>query len=308
MKRGFTVVGLGEALFDLFPDRAVLGGAPLNVAVHAHQLAVVHGGRGVPASRIGDDDLGKRIVSELEGRGISAEFLQVDPQSPTGIVKVELKGREPTFDVVRGVAWDELDFTPEFAHLAAECDAVCFGTLGQRSRCAADSIRKFVQAAAGALRMLDVNLRGDAFDAEVLQVSCNLANIVKLNESELPRVLRLLGLEEGGDADASAQRLRAGFGLAAVALTRGANGTVLYTEAGRTSGAPVRYEMHPQADSVGAGDACSAGLLVGLLLGLPAAEVVRLADHMGAFVASQPGATPVVPPEVLALAAAPERV
>jgi fructokinase len=182
--------------------------------------------------------------------------------------------------------------------LAGRCDAVCFGSLCQRAERSRETILRFVQTARRAVRLFDVNLRQEYFSADIIRRSCELATAVKLNEKELPRVSRLLGLDKGDETGQAAALLRA-FPLEAVVLTRGAAGTILYTPQGRVASAPVRYEPHPDADSVGAGDACSAGLLFGFVHQWPAERTVELANHLGAFVASQPGATPTLPDAIL---------
>jgi fructokinase len=306
MERGLTIVGLGEALFDVFPDREILGGAPLNVAVHAQQLASIVGGRGLPASRIGRDELGRRVTDELSARGVPTSGLQVDDEHPTGRVLVTLVGREPHYEIVPDAAWDHLAFNEDLERLAGECDAVCFGTLGQRSPEARATIGQFLGRATRAIRLFDVNLRQEFYSEALIRQSCALATAIKLNEHELPQIHRLL-VEPGGAAasteshDRMAGELRERLALDAVVLTRGAAGTVLYTAGGKTEGEPASYPHDPEADSVGAGDACSAGVLVGMLLGWPPARVVALANAAGAYVASQPGATPRFPARLLEL-------
>jgi fructokinase len=304
VERTLTIIGLGEALFDVFPDgRQVLGGAPLNAAVHAHQMAALldGGGRGIPASRIGDDELGRRLVEELTARGVPTLGLQHDRDRPTGQVLVTLHGCEPSYEIVEDAAWDRIEFSADWSDLARVCDAVCFGTLAQRSPPARGAIERFLDCAPQAIRMFDVNLRQHYFSAELIRGSCTRATVVKLNELELPQVHQLLGLAQGARAiDDQAAALREHFGLEAVVLTRGAAGTALYTSGGKTDGDPVRDPPHPEADSVGAGDACAAGILIGMLLGWPAERIVKLANRAGAYVATQPGATPQLPPALFA--------
>ena len=304
-----TIVGLGEALFDVFPDRSLLGGAPLNVAVQAHQLVAPQGGRGLPVSRIGRDKLGERMRQELKQRGVPLIGLQEDPEHPTGTVNVTVAGNEPQYEIVEDVAWDYLELTDELKALADNCDAVTFGTLAQRSSASRAAIQQFVMHARGALRLFDVNLRQKYYDAELLRKGCELATVVKLNEHELPHVHGALGLpaippafEGEVRTDRCVEDMLAGFMLKAVALTRGARGTVLYHSGEKTEGEPVHYQPESEkaaADSVGAGDACSAGLIVGLLAERPGREVVELANKMGAFVASRSGATPQIPQELI---------
>jgi fructokinase len=306
MAARFTVVGLGEALFDVFPGRVVLGGAPLNVAVHAHQLAQPLGGRGVVVSRVGQDDLGRQLLDELKSRGMTTDYVQADPDRDTGKVYVgHGADGQPTFDIVRHVAWDWLSFDPGDDSLANRCEAVCFGSLAQREAQARNSIYRFLSAAQRAVRLFDVNLRQNYYDANVLRRSCELATAVKLNEHELPVVADLLGLRvaaEKGSAywlDRQAEALLKKWKLSLVAVTRGAHGTALYTPGGRVEGEPVAYPPADGADAVGAGDACAAGLLIGLIMRWPTGRTVNLANHAGAYVASQPGATPALPDAIL---------
>ncbi len=294
-KGSFTIVGLGEAVFDVFPDKVVLGGTSLNASVHAQQLLAPHGGCGVLLSRIGEDNLGRQLLAEFQSRGLPTHHIQKDRDKPTGRVLVRFDGGEPHYEIVRDVAWDAIVFGEAEQALAAQCHAICFGTLSQRDPRSRASIRAFLRAASDAVRLFDVNLRQDFFDAEILAESCALATVVKLNEAELPIVARLLALPSG-DAFHQLQTLRERFNLRCVVLTRGERGTIWFDVAGATEGQVPRFESALGADSVGAGDACTAGLLVGLLRGLSPHEVVALANRLGAFVASQPGATPALPP------------
>ncbi len=301
MDPGLTVVGIGEALFDRFGDRYVLGGAPVNVAVHAHQLLSDFGGGGEVVSRVGDDRLGARLRDELTRRGVGASHVQTDPERTTGIVHVSLdRDRQPTYTIAEDVAWDHLEWSEDLERLAAACGAVCFGTLAQRSPTTRSTIHRFLRAAGGAVRVFDPNLRpGLVLDGSIRQ-SLENCTVLKLNEDELDTVASEAGVGgAGSEADDRVESLLDAFGLRAVALTRGARGTVLYTPSGRLEAAPGAFNPTPDADGVGAGDACGAGLIAGLLLGWSAESTLGLANQMGAFVASRPGATPrLLPPTV----------
>ncbi|MBI1335353.1 MAG: carbohydrate kinase [Phycisphaera sp.] len=302
----FTVVGLGEALFDIFPDAQVLGGAPLNVAVHAHQLAGPLGGRGVVVSRVGQDELGNLVIDELKNRGMTPDYLQADPDHDTGKVYVTLDARgQPSFEIVRNVAWDWLSFDPQDETLARQCEAVCFGSLAQREAQARNAIYRFLDTARRAVRLFDVNLRQDYFDRHILDRSLSMATACKLNVDELPRVMKLVhavkATDAGDDAacDAMARALLEKYTLRFVALTRGERGTVIYDPQGRHEGTKASYPMQDRADAVGAGDACGAAILVGVLRRWPMKKVADLANRVGAYVASVPGATPRLPDDLL---------
>lgn len=294
------IVGIGEALFDVFDGEARLGGAPLNVAVHAHRLlgrlrdGTSGGGQGVVVSRVGREDRGDRIVATLNEEGMTADFLQRDDTRATGQVTVEkTDGGGHTFHIERGAAWDAIVWNETLAGLARRASAVAFGSLAQRDEKSRATIQRFVGEAKDAIKLFDVNLRSsdgtDFFDADVLRRGCELADYVKLNDEELETVGRLTGTD-------SAESLREAFGLEAVIFTRGTKGTAAYTAAGFIEGEPAdAVEKAPDADTVGAGDSCSAALLAALVSGRSLNEALDLANEVAAYVAHQPGATPVLP-------------
>jgi fructokinase len=288
------VVGLGELLWDLLPSGKQLGGAPANFAYITSLL----GDNGIPASSLGDDALGTEAIHRLGELALSTSFVQKDPHHPTGTVRVEVDGAgQPRFEISENVAWDFLDWTPQWQQLAEQADAVCFGSLGQRSEQSRSTIRKFLLALRGnAVKVMDVNLRQNFYTAEVLAQSMKLATIVKLNHEELPRIMRLFELESRGQED-SARRLLSSYNLKLVCITRGNGGSLLWSaeECSEHPGFKVKV-----ADTVGAGDAFTAALVHGYLRGTPLAEINETANRVGAWVASQSGATPAPNPAGLA--------
>jgi fructokinase len=298
MDRGKTIVGLGEALWDMLPGGKQLGGAPLNAACHAQQLLRGPGGRGVVASRVGKDALGDLVVRELAQRGMTTDYLQHDELRATGTVHVELERGQPTYTITPDAAWDHLEFTPAWAALAESCAAVCYGTLAQRSAASRRAIWQFLDAAPQAIRLFDVNLRQAFYDRESIVEGCRRSTIVKLNEQELPMVAEAIGLAVMPSSE-SLLALRAQCDLEAIIFTRGERGTLLVLADETIDPSAASYPKSPQADSVGAGDACTAGILVGWVLGLPPARTAELANQLGAYVASQEGATPQLPASII---------
>lgn len=298
-------MGIGEALYDIFPDGDRLGGAPLNTAVIADQLAKPHGGRGVVVSRVGQDPLGERLLAELTDRGLTTDFIETDPDRATGRVYIRFgPDGEPRFDVPDVSAWDNLWFDPDWEDLAMTCDGVCFGTLAQRNAQSRNEIYRFLNTARTATRLLDVNLRSfggtDFYDQRVLDRSLDLATMAKFSEQELATVAEMLGLDDedadGGDRTAAlADTVLRRYELDLVVVSRGAAGTAAYTGSGLVEGEPATTTPADDADPVGAGDAVSAAILVGQAMRLPLEQTLTLANRVGAYVASQPGATPGLP-------------
>jgi fructokinase len=286
-----TIVGLGEVLWDVFPDGARFGGAPANFACIAAQLAGERASVCV-ASRVGHDELGRRALAALSAHGVDTRSVGQD-ERPTGQVLVQLDGAgHASYTFAADTAWDNLVWSNELAELARRSDVVCFGTLGQRSAASKDTIQRFVrETPAAALRVFDINLRPPYWTPKVVFDSLELAGVLKLNDAELPILRDLLSLH-GSDREVL-HELCDRFSLGVVALTRGAAGSLLLNGAGECSdlsGSPVNV-----VDTVGAGDAFTAALVVGLLDGLPLGTIHQWAARVAAFVCTQPGATPRIP-------------
>lgn len=301
MPTPFTIVGIGESLFDFVADQQHPGGAPMNVAIHAQQLGKAAGGRGVLVSRVGQDELGTQIAQTLREHGMTLDYLQTDPDYPTGRVYVETDAQgEPSYEVVENAAWDLIQYDPDMDPLAMSCQAVCFGSLAQRHAQSRNSIYRFIDTSRARYKMFDANLRKPFYDRQQITRSCESATVVKLNIDELDKLSGMLTLG-GQSADDRAKELMEKFDLRMVVLTRGKAGTVLYTPAGRYEGEPASYDPAEGADPVGAGDSVSAAVLVGKALRMPDQRVATLANQVGAYVAARPGATPELPDDILKL-------
>jgi fructokinase len=281
-----TIVGLGELLWDIFPDRKELGGAPANFAYMTSLL----GDEGVVASRVGRDRLGNAAARRLARLGLSRDWLQMDTKNPTGAVHVTVaEDGQPKFQITEAVAWDHFEWTPGWQALAARASAVCFGSLAQRSSRSRETIRLFLQTLRkDALKVFDVNLRQTFFSADILRESAKLADIMKVNHEELPQVAQLLGYAAGAKEEPAPWLLRT-CGLKLVCVTEAANGSILVAADGidRHPGFPTKV-----ADTVGAGDAFTAALVHHYLRGASLEAMNEAANRMGSWVASRHGATP----------------
>ncbi len=288
------VVGLGEVLWDILPERTCLGGAPANFA----HIATLLGDHGIVASRVGEDSRGVEALGRMAELGLDISYVQTDREHPTGTVKVEIDDKgQARFEIAHPVAWDFLDWTPEWQRLAEKADAVCFGSLAQRSEASRATIRRFLGAtSARAIKVFDVNLRQSYYSQEILAESMRAADIVKLNDEELPKIMSLSGFPRGSphgfsheDEQSSAQRLMEAYELKLVCVTRGGRGSLLLRgrEVNEHPGFRVKV-----ADTVGSGDAFTAGLVHEYLHGAPLEKMNEVANRVGAWVASEVGATP----------------
>ncbi len=289
------IVGVGEVLWDLLPTGPKLGGAPANFAYHSHAL----GAHSYVITRVGDDDRGREIIRRFREMGIRSVAIQVDEKAPTGTATVKLSGDGLAhFTIQENAAWDCMEATNEAIGLAASADAICFGSLTQRSETSRRAVEQIVSAAARkSLRVFDINLRQHFYSREVIERSLQLANVVKLNDDELPTVAEMLALE--GSTENQLKSLASQFDLQLVALTRGPNGSLLYRRLTDDEGnwsdcasTPVKV-----VDTVGAGDSFTAAMVLGLLRKMSLDEINSIANQVACYVCSQAGATPALPPE-----------
>lgn len=289
----FKVVGIGEVLWDLLPLGKQLGGAPANFAYHAFAL----GADARIVSRVGRDENGRELLQRLAQLGLNTECIEVDSAAPTGTVSVRVASDgQPQFTIHENVSWDSIAGEPAARRAAAEANAVCFGTLAQRSETSRTAIRSLVSLAPPqALRVLDVNLRQNFYSRDLIEQSLSLANVLKVNDAELPLLAEMFGV--AGDARAQMSALALRHSLRAVACTRGASGSLLLA-GGRWSehpGAPAKV-----ADTVGAGDSFTAAMTLGLLGGWDLDDINERANQIASFVASRPGGTPGLPQDLRA--------
>ena len=286
------ILGIGELLWDQLPTGARLGGAPANFTLMAARL----GNHAAVLSRIGRDRLGREAMAVLDPLPVDTGHIGVDAEHETGRVTVAFHNGEPEYTIHAPAAWDFLEATSDWLQMAERADAICFGSLAQRSAQSRQAIQTMVASSrAECLRVFDVNLRPPCYSAEIVEESLELATVLKLNETEVPAVLRLLGMaavEDGGieGLRAGAERLLEEFpGLNLVAITRGAEGSLMV---GRK-----QWNAHPGVkgnvvDTIGAGDAFTAAMTHALLRGAPLEVVNRAGNHWGGWVASRAGAMP----------------
>ncbi len=276
------VVGIGELLWDVFPDQKKAGGAPINFVYHATAM----GAEGYAISAVGNDVFGTEIVRELEKNGIGNYIEKV--QYPTGSVLVELNNGCPTYTINENVAWDYLPLTQQAIELVQKADAVCFGTLAQRSPVSHETIKSLLSYTRGeALRFFDINLRQHYYGREIIEESLALANVFKLNDEELLTLRPMLGLE--GDDDAVCRELITRYNLKYLILTAGSTGSSIYSQEEKSEIPTPRVVV---ADTVGAGDSFSGAFVYSILTGKSLGEAHRKAVEVAAFVCTRQGAWP----------------
>ena len=288
------VVGMGEALWDVLPEGKKIGGAPANFAYHVSQF-------GLPScvvSAIGDDALGKEIIENFTSKGLDQLIAEVP--YPTGTVQVEIDQTGiPLYDIKENVAWDNIPYTEHLDALAKRTKAVCFGSLAQRNVVSRETINHFLDTMPkddDSLIVFDVNLRQGFYNKETLCKSMQNCNILKINDEELITVSRMFGYP-GIDLQDKCWILLGKYNLKMLILTCGINGSYVFTP-GNVSFQPTpKVEV---ADTVGAGDSFTAAFIASILKGKSVTEAHTIAVKTSAFVCTQKGAMPILPPEYTA--------
>ena len=280
------IIGFGELLWDLLPGGKMPGGAPFNFAFHCHQL----GWPSFMVSKLGKDDLGAELSGKVVELGLSTDFIQRDENHKTGTVQVTLNASgHPEYEIVRNVAWDHLEWQPSMEMLAKSCAAVCFGTLGQRSEVTRKTLEKFLsRCSKNVIKVFDINLRQDFYTRQIIDESLRQADWLKLNHEELEILNDLLGLR-ADDVGESVEVLRRRYKLDLVAVTMGENGCLIHSGNERIYHRGLRVDV---ADTVGAGDAFTAGMLVNFLKGKSVADSSFRANILASKVASKVGGVP----------------
>lgn len=277
----------GELLWDLLPAGPQPGGAPANVAIHAHASGIC----ALLVSAIGDDDPGRRMLARLRERNLTLDAIQQIPGAPTGAVDVTLDPQGiPAYRIRAGAAWDQIALTPALLAAAQNARAIYYGTLAQRSPASRATLHALLAAVPpGCQRFFDINLRRPWPDIETIETSLRRTDILKLNNEEL---LNLAGmLDFPADTTAFAAALFEKHPAAhTMLLTLGPRGAELYA---RDMLHPIKIPAAPVekiADTIGAGDAFSAGYLAAMLTGHLPERSAQIASALAARVCQTPGA------------------
>lgn len=283
------ITGLGELLWDVFPEYRRAGGAPANVAYHARQL----GNHGIPLSRVGSDTEGHELIDFLASRGLDTSHIQQDDRFPTGAVRVTMQDGEASYTIDEGAAWDHLALTDDWRDLAGRTDAVCFGSLAQRSPDSRNAILDYLSLVpAQGMKVFDVNLREPWYDRDILEASLDMADVVKLNRDEWKRLGEIFGTND------LKNWLLDEKGVSLICLTKGAEGAELISVESHHAEPAWPIDVS-SGDSVGVGDAFTAALTHHLLRTSPLDIAIRSTARYAAHVAACKGAMPGLPEEVL---------
>lgn len=279
------IAAFGELLWDLLPTGKVLGGAPANFIYRINSF----GDQGTLLSKVGNDKAGREAREALRKLGLSDEDIQTDYELPTGSVKVKIDDQgNPDFNIITDVAYDHIEINAEMMDAFSQADCVCFGTLVQRYGISKNTLRELIHQSPDVVKFLDINLRKKCYTAATVEDSLRMANILKANDEELLITKELLGLKSESLIDLARETLGK-FNLKIILCTLGSFGAFCLTQED-----VFHYDPGYQislGDTVGAGDAFSAGFVHYYMNGYKIEEALRFGNAAGALVATTTGAT-----------------
>ncbi len=275
--------GLGEVLFDVYPQGPKIGGAPANFAFHAHQQGL----ESIVVSAVGDDDLGRLARSLLAVNYLPALLPEVP--YPTGAVNVSLDDNGvPAYAFLENTAYDHLPLNEAVLNVAGRTRIACFGTLAQRGEESRQTIMAFLDAMPEEkIRVFDINLRRSYYSKEIIAESLKRTDIFKCNEDELPILCKMAGLKKCDPTEYFKYLNDNGiFGL-------------IFTEGAHQSTVMINHEVSvlptpkvDAVDTVGAGDSFTATLIALLARGKDLGTAHFKACEVAAYVCTQKGAMP----------------
>lgn len=271
-------VVFGEVLFDCFPDGSrVLGGAPFNVAWHCQAFGL----QPLFISRVGNDSLGHEVKSAMLDWDMDTSGLQLDSTHATGVVDISFHDGEPSYNIVENSAWDFIEHRaiPEIDH---QC-VLYHGSLALRNPVAANSLADLKVKCSKSI-FIDVNLRPPWWSLSLIENIIQKSNWIKLNVDELALIV-----PQEKDTETRVRYLLSNLDVKLIVVTQGKAGAMAATHKEWCS-------VHPEnisnvVDTVGAGDAFSSVLLLGIHNAWSLQEILNRAQQFASAVVGQRGAT-----------------
>ncbi len=278
---------LGEVLFDIFPDGSrVIGGAPFNVSCHLQGLGLDP----VFVTRIGADDLGREVLEQMAQWSMSLSGVQMDEQKPTGVVQVRFQNGEPYYEIQEDAAFDHIQPWDWQVESTGKKGLLYHGTLAARGETTAQTIYSMASKSNQEV-FCDINLRDPWWSQELIQDVLTWCRYLKVNLQELHQVAEILGLQ-GSETVEVARMVQEEADLECLVLTLGADGAMLFPRDREYLFSPAP-QVRDFKDAVGAGDAFSAVILLGLSRNWSWERVIQRAVFAAAQVCAIQGAVPI---------------
>lgn len=288
------VLAFGEILWDIIEGKEHLGGAPFNFAAHTTQC----GHKSFIISRLGNDDRGVGAFNQSKTHGVDVSLIQWDNQYPTGIVDVQLNKGQPDYVIRANAAYDFISADPVMDHLEKNSfDVFYFGSLSQRNAASEQALNKILSTNRFKHIFYDVNLRKSGYSERIIRKSLAACTILKLNQDEVIVISKILSGQQLGYEEFCQCIKKQYPNVITIVITAAENGCFVYEmNLQYVPGTPVIVK-----DAVGSGDAFSAAFMHIYAASGHAVAAAKIANQIGAFVATQAGAIPEYPDEIASL-------
>ena len=281
-ENNYPVVCYGEILWDVLPGSMVPGGAPMNVAYHLKKLGI----NPMLISKVGSDDEGKKLIQLMESNNISTDFFQMDFTLNTGkAIAIAGQNNEITYDIVKPVAWDNIQWEANFISLLSDASYFVFGSLVTRCEESRNTLYRLLEMAQ--FKVLDINLRPPHYTRKIIERILQGVSLLKLNLAELELITGWFANYKN-ETD-RIKILQDKFHIPTIVVTRGGNGSVLNKNGTFYEHPGFAVEL---ADTIGSGDAFLAGLITKLSQGAAPSEALAFSSALGALIASYTGPCP----------------
>jgi fructokinase len=284
------VICFGEVLWDIFPEGEKIGGAPLNVALRLKALGISTS----IVSKVGEDQLGQRLIEFVRKQGLETQHIQEDQQFETGKVNVTLdQNGSASYDIAYPTAWDKIKLNPLLEEKVSEADIFLYGSLIARDDVSHQALQRLLSIAP--YKVFDVNLRAPHYTKELLIDLMLKADLIKFNDEELDEVSRAMGCSDK-TLEEQLTFIAKQTNTKQICVTKGGDGALLFLDNRLYDQKGFKVKV---VDTVGAGDSFLATLLEGLLKEKKTEVALENACAMGAMVASNAGANPKITSEEL---------
>jgi len=276
-------VCFGEVLWDIFPDKARIGGAPLNVASRLSATGI----KTEIISRIGTDQKGKEILAYLKSNNVGTENIETDATYPTGMVKVTLsRSGSATYEITYPSAWDKIEVSGSSMNSVKKADVFIFGSLVCRDEISRNTLFHLLETAK--YKVFDINLRPPHYQKEALQQLMQKADFIKFNDEELFEIAAMFG-SLFNSLEQNLLFISEKTNTKSICVTKGSHGAVLLSEGKLYYNSGYKIKVK---DTVGAGDSFLASLIAKLFTKENPQKALDYACAVGALVAGSEGANP----------------
>lgn len=278
------LLSFGEVLWDVYPNKKCLGGAPLNFAAHFSKL----GGEAYILSAIGNDEFKTETLKKLEAWGVCKDYLCISDNYPTGVCNVTLNENSiPQYDLKQNVAYDYISCN----NIKVDFDVLYFGSMALRSNFNIETITSLLEGKKFKEVFVDINIRPPFYTKETVKFCLNNATIIKISDEELPTVNDCISIKET-DIEKGIKAIFKSFPqLKLIILTKGANGSICYdTLADKFYNCKAKKAN--VVSTVGAGDSFAAAFLFKYLSGEDIESCLEFASDLSAYVCSNIDAVP----------------